>query len=193
MHSKQFVFRILKILCLFLPLYLFSFALQNYSLAEAQKVLSTIEKIKSAPPSTAQNISRRVIVTESELNSYIAYRIETEKEEIMKELRLKLFENNKIEGKIGIDLSKQKIPSFLKPYMTFYFAGKVVVEGGKVGLDLQELFLEGQPIQPMILDFIIFLAAKIENTEASSINDWYELPYGIKKFETHPGQLIVYY
>jgi len=191
MYLREYFFRRISVFCFSLSL--FSFALQNYSPPEAKKVLDAIEKIKSAPPSTAQNISRRVVVTESELNSYIAYRIETEKEEIMKELRLKLFENNKIEGKIGIDLSQQKIPGFLPPRMTFYFAGKVEVKEGKVRLDLQKLYLEGQSIQPMILDFIIFLVAKIENTEASSINDWYELPYEIKDFETHPGQLIVFY
>ena len=193
MQANQFVFKILKILCLFLPLSVFSFALQNYSLAEAQKVLDAIEKIKSALPSKTQDISRRLAVTESELNSYIAYRIETEKEEIMRELQLKLFENNKIEGKIGIDLSQQKIPSFLSPRMTFYFAGRVEVEAGRVRLNIQKLFLEGQPIQPLILDFIIYLTAKIENIKASSITDWYELPFGIDNFESHPGLLIVYY
>lgn len=56
---------------------------------------------------------RKIVITESELNSYIAYRIETEKEKIMKEFRLKLYKKNRIEGKVLVDLRGQKIPKFL--------------------------------------------------------------------------------
>jgi hypothetical protein len=166
---------------------------KKYSLAEAQKVLKAIDKVEAATGQPWSGPLREIVIIDSELNSYIAYRIETEKEEIMKELRLKLFDNNKIEGKIHVDLRGQKTPPFIRPEMDFYFAADVLVSSGKVKLDLKELFLEDQPIQPWIIDLIIAISARISNTEASSINDWYELPYGIKDIKTQKGIATFYY
>src|SRR4030043_317747 len=84
-------------------------ATSAYSLEEAQKVLLTIDKIEVETANPWTGPPRSVTITESEFNSYVAYRIEDEKEEIMKELRLKLLADNKIEGKIHIDLRGQKL------------------------------------------------------------------------------------
>lgn len=174
-------------------LFIFSSGASNYSIQEALKVMSLIEKIQVEQIEKGSEELREVVVTESEFNSYIAYRIETEREEIMKELRLKLFEENKIEGKMFIDLTGQKIPKFLRPKMNLYFGGNLEIRNGKVRLAIKKLFLEKQAVQPLILDFIIYISAKIENTEPSSINDWYDLPYGIKNIQTHKGKAIIYY
>jgi hypothetical protein len=178
---------------LFFVISLLSFSQQNYSLQEAQKVLQAIEKIVYEQLSKEKDVLKKVVLTESELNSYIAYRIETEEEEIMRELRFKLFKDNRIEGKVLIDLTEKNIPNVLSPRMTFYFGGKLEVQNDKARLDLKELFLEGQSIQPKLLDLVIFIASKIEKTEVWSINDWFELPYGIKNIETQEGKAIFYY
>ena len=171
----------------------FSFEESNYSLKEALKVLSLIEKIQAEQLEKGKNELRKIIVTESELNSYIAYRIEIEQEEIMKELRLKLFKENKIEGKILIDLRGQKLPKLLRPQMNLYFGAKVEVKDVYVRIAIKELFLEDQAIQPMILDLIIYISAKLDGVEPTSINDWYELPYGIKNIEIQRGKATFYY
>ena len=193
MSQKNFLARYIIFIFFFVCLFVISNGAQNYSLKEVQKVLKAIEKISTEQFRQDKNTLKKIMITESELNSYIAYRIETEKEEIMRELRLKLFPENMIEGKILIDLTGQKIPKFLRPRMTFFLGGNVEVQDGKVKLVVKKLFLEGQPIQPMILDLIIYIAARIENTEVSSINDWHDLPYGIKDIETQKGKAIFYY
>jgi hypothetical protein len=165
----------------------------SYSLVEAQKVFKAIDKLQAETQQPWSGPWREIVVTEKELNSYIAYRIETEKEEIMKELRLKLFEMNKIEGKIHIDLRGQDIPQFIRPEMDLYFAADIVVADGKVKLNLKEIFLGDEPIQPFIIDLIIAVSAKLSKVEASSINDWYELPYGIKDIKTRKGRAVFYY
>jgi len=111
----------------------------------------------------------------------------------MKELYLKLFEENKIEGKIFIDLTGQEIPKALQPQMTFYFAGKLQIENARVKLDIKKLFLEEQSIPVLVLDLVIYISSKLEGMEASSINDWYELPYGIKDIKTQPGKAVIFY
>jgi len=162
----------------------------KYSPKEAEKVLELIRAIQIEP---SQTQSRKVAVTESELNSYIAYRIEREKEEVMKELQLKLLNENIIEGKVFIDLKGQELPKFLRPEMTFYFGGELEVKEGNVRLKLKSLFLDDQPIKPDVLDLVSFIAAKITKTEAGGIEDWYELPYGIKNIKTFKGRAEFYY
>jgi len=166
---------------------------KNYSVQEALKVVNALNRIRSVQFREHKGPLRQIVVTESELNSYIAYRIETEKEEIMKELHLKLFAANKIEGKIFIDLTEQDIPKGLRPQMTFYFAGKLQVENAKAKLNIKKLFLEEQSIPVLVLDLIIYVSSKLEGTQPSSINDWYELPYGIKDIKTQPGQAVIFY
>ncbi len=170
-----------------------SSGLQDYSLPEARKVLEAIEKMESEQSRGDKDSLKKIVITEKELNSYIAYRIETEKEEIMKELRIRLFKRNKIEGKVLIDLRGQKIPKFVRPQMTLFFGGKLEVKKGKARLKIKDLFLEDQRLKPTILDVILNIASKINKTEASSMNDWNELPYGIKDIKTNRRKVTFYY
>jgi hypothetical protein len=168
-------------------------AVQDYSLEEAQKVLRAIEKVEAETGRPWDGPLREAEVSESELNSYIAYRIEKEEEEIMKELRLKLFPENRIEGKIHVDLRGQKIPGFIRPEMDLYFSADVLVRNAAVKIDIKQLFLENQPIQPLLLDLLIAVSARVNKTEATSINDWYKLPYGIKDVKTAKGKATFFY
>jgi hypothetical protein len=165
----------------------------GYSLAEARKVLAYIDTIEAETQRPWSGPLRSVSVSESEFNSYIAYRIETEKEEIMKELRLKILADNKIEGKIHIDLRGQDVPRFVKPEMDVYFAADVMTQNGQAKVDMKEIFLGDEPIKPMILDLVIAVSARLNNQKATSINDWYALPYGIKEIKTEKGRATFFY
>lgn len=165
----------------------------KYSLEEARKVFGLIDRIQLEQLKKPAQEIRRVEVTESEFNSYIAYRLDVDNEEIMNELRFKFLADNRVEGKVFIDLKGQKLPAFLRPEMNLYFGGRVEVKDRMVRIIIKKMFLEDQPIQPMLLDLIIVLASKIQNTEATSINDWYELPFGIKDIKTKPGIAVFYY
>jgi hypothetical protein len=178
------------VLFLFFSVYLASDV--QYSLKEAQKVFQIIEDIQIAQMN-GRMITERIVLSESELNSYIAYRIETEKEEVMKELSLKLFEGNRIEGKILIDLRGQNLPKFLRPEMNLFFAAKLKILNDKVRLVDRKMFLEGQRIQPMVIDVIIEIASRMQNEEPSSMGDWYDLPYGIKNIKTQQGKAMFYF
>jgi len=169
------------------------FGWQDYSVKGALKVLGIIDKIEREQLVKGTDDIRSVDVTESEFNSYVAHRIKTENDEVLKELRFKLFDNNRIEVMALVDLKGQKLPKYLKPEMIFYFGGTLEVQDGGVRLKLKDLFLGNQRIQPMVLDLVIFIASKVQNTEPSSIEDWYELPYGIKDIKTQAGRAIFYY
>jgi len=160
---------------------------------DARKVLEFLDRIQSEEGPASGRTPRTEVVSERELNAYIAYRIETEREEILKELRLKLLPRNRVEGKILIDLSNKRIPGFLKPQMNIYFAGTLETEGPKVRVHMESLFLEEQRIQTALLDMIISIVSQFEKTEAVSIQDWYDLPYGIRRMEARMGELVVFY
>jgi hypothetical protein len=186
--------KIIALLFLFIILIPFiSFSQSNYSREEALKVLDLIDQVQMEQLRPDKGNFKNVSVTESELNSYIAYRIEVEQSDIMRELSLKLFDKNRIEGKIFIDLRGQHLPNILRPEMNLYFGGLLEVKNGKVKLELKELFLEDQRIQPSVLDLIIYIGSKIQGTESFSMSDWWDLPYGIKDLKTEKGQAVFYY
>ena len=163
-----------------------------YSLEKAQKVLKIIDTVRSEQQEGRLR-TNKAVVTEDELNAYIAYRIDVEREEVMKELQLKFYKNNRLEGKIGIDLRGQNLPFSLKPKMSIFFSADLEIRDASARIHMKEIFLEGQKIEPAILDFIIAIGASLSNETASRISDWYYLPYGIKDVRTEQGQAVFYF
>jgi hypothetical protein len=161
--------------------------------ADAQKVLQAIERIRSESGAAPSVRLRSAVLSERELNAYIAYRVETEKEDILKDLRLKLFAGNRIEGLAVIDLRGRKLPAFIKPMMNITFAGVVESQPGKVRVRFESLYLEQQRIQTAFLDLVFSVVSQLEGTDPVRLNDWYELPYGIIGLETQQGRLVASY
>jgi hypothetical protein len=193
MNFIAFYLRKIAFACFFLSFSIFSSGIQNYSLPEVLKVLNALEEIEREQFRADKKTLKEMVITESEFNSYVAYRIEKEKSETLKELHLKFFKRNKIEGKLLIDIKGYKATKFLKPRMTLYFGGKLEVKDGQARFNMKDLFLEGQRIQLRVIDLVLYIQAKIENMEVSSIKDWYEIPYGIKDIKVHRGKAVFYY
>jgi hypothetical protein len=187
----------IKTLFLFLlvPAFLLGFVQDppGYSLKEAQRVLNLIDKIQLEQMEEGNREVRNVVVTESELNSYIAYRIEVDREEILKELQVKLFDDNKIDWKIVVDLKEANLPKILKPRMTFFMGGKLEIEDGNVRFNMKDLFLENQRIQIQVFELVIFIGSRLMGSDPFSMNDWWELPYGIKDIQTQQGKAKFFY
>ncbi len=160
-----------------------------YSREKAAKVLRIIDDIQREQIS-GRFKTQKIVLSEEELNAYIAYRIESENEEVMKELSLHIFPGNLVEGKAFIDLRGQNLPRFLKPEMTLFFSTKLEIRDKKVRLVDRQMFLDGQKIHPMVIDAIIAFAAKIQNEKPTSLGDWYILPYGVKNIQTEKGKAV---
>ncbi|MBN1271298.1 MAG: hypothetical protein JXB26_03415 [Candidatus Aminicenantes bacterium] len=165
----------------------------DYSLSEARKVFEAIRHIQAAGTLPEKGALREIVIKESEFNSYIAYRIEHEKSEIMKKLELKFFNGNILEGHIFLDLKGQKLSRFLNPKMDIYFEAFLEVDNGRGRMKMKKIFLNGQPVHPMVLDMIITIASRVEPMEISSLDDWYTLPYGIRNIHVHKGRAVFYY
>jgi hypothetical protein len=193
-HFFRHLYALMAVCCFILNLMVpqISLAQSDYSLDEVLRVLELIEKVQSEAENEYSGPLREVKVSESELNSYLAFRIEQE-EDVMKELKLKLFDKNRIEGKVLLQFKGQNLPLLLNPKMVFYFNGILKVKQGAARLVIQELFLNKEPVDSVLLDTVIYLASKFKGTENTTLNDWYELPYGIKDVRTESGKAIFYY
>jgi hypothetical protein len=161
--------------------------------ADAMKVVQVIEKIQGESGTASPGGPRSIAVTERELNAYIAHRIETEKEDILTDLRLKLFPDNRIEGLAVLDLRGRKLPAFIKPAMNIVFAGVLESRPGEARIRFESLYLEQQRIQTALLDLVIATVSELEGTEPVRLDDWYELPYGILGLEAEQGRLVASY
>jgi hypothetical protein len=160
---------------------------------EALKIIRFLDQVEAESLMGKSGPPRKMDFTESEFNSYIAYRIAAEKENVMRELRLKILDRNRIEGKIFLDLKGQKLPALLKPEMNLYFAGVLDTREGEARLDFQKLFLDDQQVPLMLLDLVVYVAVKLGKSDPFSLHDWYALPPGIKDIQTGAGRISVYY
>jgi hypothetical protein len=71
---------------------------QKYSPREVDKVLKAIDRVEREAATQTKRLLKKISITESELNSYIAYLVEIKNEKFLKELQVKLFKKNKVEG-----------------------------------------------------------------------------------------------
>jgi hypothetical protein len=192
MHKSLFCALFVMVL---IPFFFFGFLQDSpeYSLNEALKILGLIDKLQLEQLEKGNRDLKNIVVTEDELNSYIAHRIKVEQEETLRELRLKMYDNNKVEWKIMLDLEGAKLPNVLMPQMTFYLGGILEVEEGYVRLDLKDLYLGNKRIQVSVFELVIFIGSKIIGSEPFSMSDWWLLPYGIKDIKTQKGKAAFYY
>lgn len=158
---------------------------------EARRIQEALDRIEKARP--AAGALRRVEFTDNELNVYIRHRIVESKEDVLRDLRVKLDTGNRIEGWMDLDFSGHHIPSFIKQRMNLYFLGTMTVQDGFIRFDFKEVFIEKEAVPMVMLDAIVFVASKLGKTDAKSVSDWHALPAGIRDVRTGAGRFSLYY
>ena len=152
-------------------------------------ILRTIER--QPPRSAGDDLTAEV--TETELNAYIDYRLAQEKEPLCDSLTVKLLDHNHVQGTLSFDAQRLNLDTLLGENLDFIFKGVLLTRDGAARLDLISLHLNGQPVKPQVLDFVIHTATLIYRTESSGIGDWYELPKGIKRIMVNNTVAVLYY
>ena len=155
---------------------------------KVERLLGTIGR--QSPRSGAEDLS--AIVTESELNAYIAYRLAQEKAHI-DSLDVDLQPNNHVQGNISLDAQNLSLDAILGDYLNFHVKGILVTRDGAARLDLISVQLNGRPVKPQVLDFVLDTAALYGGADLGSSEGWYELPKGIKRIAVQQDKAIVYY
>ncbi|MHB8053896.1 MAG: hypothetical protein ACYDH3_01385 [Candidatus Aminicenantales bacterium] len=160
---------------------------------DAARLQTELDRIEALAPISAAHPRQSVAFSERELNSWLACLLEADKKNALRELVLKLFDDNRIEGKAYVDLSGASLPLGIKPKMTLFFAAQVIVSGGTARVEFNKLFLEGQPIPVALVDMMIAAAAKFGKSDAASILDSVALPRGLEDLRSRKGQIVLYY
>ena len=160
---------------------------------EAQKVYDALDKLKRAETEQPAAVLRDITLTEQELNAYISHRIRTEKAGPLKDFRLKLFPENRVEGLMFLDLTKLGAPAVLPDVLHFYFSGRLAVREERMKLEVQDLFLEFKPVPVFLLNLAFYIASKTQKHGSASLADWHELPLGIKDIVCRKGRITLRY
>lgn len=159
---------------------------------DALKVRHILRTIERQPPrSDPGELAARV--TEKELNAYIAYRLAREERPFIDTLEIDLMDGNHVGGRLTFDARRLNLDTLLGTELVFDFKGILDTRDGAARLDFISLQLNGQPVKPQVLDFVIGTAALVYGMESGGSGDWYELPKGIKRIMVNKAVAVLYY
>jgi len=161
--------------------------------AKVQKVLQIIERLEKEALVPQPRPWKEVVLTEEELNAYIAYRLKTDRVEMLQDLQIKLLDNNLIEGKAIFDLSGENLPDFVPRMAVVFFSTVFRVEGGRIHFDFKKIFLGPQEISVDFVSEMIKQIAIAHQATPQGLNRSYDLPFGIKDIKSRKGLAIFYY
>lgn len=159
---------------------------------EAEAAQPTPTRPLTAPPA-AKPGSRSLTFSEAELNAYAACRVEAEGGPYVKAAEFKLLAGDRIEGRIAIDLGKPQASGIMAQKQDLLFAARVDTEDGKIRITMDKLYLGTQAIAPAFVEVIIGVVSRLQGVEPTSLNDWYDLPRGVLRLESRPGQVVIIY
>lgn len=159
---------------------------------EADRARPTPSRIGAAAAVPAPG-SRSLTFAEDELNAYAACRLEAEGGPYVKAAQLKLLAGDKVEGRISIDLGKPQASGLVPQKQDLLFAAHIETRDGKIRVNMDSLFLGAQEISPAFVDIIIGVVSRLQGVEPTSLKDWYDLPAGLERLETRPGQVVIIY
>lgn len=179
-----------------ISLYSPSWGQQNFSgedQAKVQKVLQIIERLEKEALEPQPRPWKEVVLTEEELNAYIAYRLRTDRVEMLQDLQIKLLDNNLIEGKAVFDLSGENLPDFVPRTAVVFFSTVFRVEGRRIYFDFKKIFLGPQELSVNFVSEMIKQIALAHQAPPEGLNRSYDLPFGLKDIKTRKGLAIFYY
>ncbi len=160
---------------------------------DALKVQHILKTIEARQSNTGQKATRNAVITQRELNAYIAYRLAQEKNPIIKRLKVILRGHNRVHGNVLFDPGGDTILKFLGSDLRFDFDGRLQTREGTGRLDLTSLHLNGEPVPPEALDSVLAAVARYYDSEPGGVDDWYELPEGVERIEVNKGEAVLYY
>jgi hypothetical protein len=172
--------------------------------AKAAGIFAALDKIEAearrpgpsrafkTPPAPKPG-ARSLAFTEAELNAYAACLLEDRGEPFIKAIELKLLAGDRIEGRISLDLGKPQASGLMAQKQELLFTAGVETKDGRIRITMDKLFLGTQPISPAFVDVVIGVVSRLQGVEPTSLKDWYDLPPGVLRLESRPGQVVVIY
>lgn len=146
--------------------------------------------------------ARRTPVTESEVNSWFAYRAQPLLPAGVAQPRIAIIGNGRVRGAATVDLEaigrRRSTGGTLDLWS--YLGGRVPVSvtgilhtgGGRGRFELQAADISGVPIPKTLLqELVSYYSRTPENPEGLRLDDPFELPANIRRIEVGQGQAVV--
>jgi hypothetical protein len=145
---------------------------------------------------------QRTPFTESELNSWFAYRGGEVIPTGVSEPRVTLIGNGKVKAAATVDLeaiAKQRSSgraldpwSYLGGRLPVTLSGVLRTENGMGRFDLEEAAVSGVPVPASVLaDIVSYYSRTADDPEGVRLNDNFRLPSQIKQIEMGTGQAVI--
>lgn len=174
---------------------------QQQADAFSQK-MATVKQQGISGVRAQSNAPRRTPFTESELNSWFAYRSAEVMPAGVTEPRVTLIGNGKVKAAATVDLekiAKQRSSgrtldpwSYLGGRLPVTLSGVLRTENGMGRFDLEEAAVSGVPVPASVLADIVSYYSKTESDpEGVRLNDNFRLPSQIKQIEMGVGQAVI--
>lgn len=160
--------------------------------AKAAGILDALKRIETERGRPAPAL-RSLTFTEAEFNAYVVCRLDAENEPFVKAAEFKLLADDRIEGRITFDLGDRQTSGLFPKRQDLLFSAGIETRDGMIKINMDKLFLGTQAIAPAVVDVIIGILSRLQGVEPTSLEDWYDLPPGVRRLESRPGQVVVYY
>ena len=145
---------------------------------------------------------RRTMVTESEVNSYIAYEARDQVPTGVVDPYISIVGGGRVAGRATVDLDavrKQKNPTSLLDPMNYLMgrlqvtaAGVLRASNGVARFELQSTSVGGVPVPKLILQEIVsYYSRTPQNPAGINLDDPFELPARIREIQVNQGQAII--
>jgi hypothetical protein len=163
-----------------------------------EKKLETIERHAAKSPRPSQ----RTPVTESEINSWFAYRAEPVLPEGLTRPSLTIVGNGQVSGTATLDLdavakTRQSGRTFdlwnlVGGRMPVTVEGIVRTRSGRGRFQLQEAWVAGVPVpQRIVQELLSYYSRTDRHPGGRRLDEEFELPAGIQTIEMSPGAAVV--
>jgi len=158
----------------------------------ALKVQHTLKKIEKHHQRSGQK-AQTAVVSQTELNDYIEFRLAREKDIAISDIDVTLLDRNHVGGIARLDSKSMGLELLFGDKLIIDFKGLVESRMGSARMNWHKVRLNGQSVNPEMLDKLIQTAAHYNGTRARSIRDWYEMPKGIKRVVVQNRRATLHY
>ena len=165
----------------------------------ARKIAIISQQGTLAPRSAA---ARRTAVSETELNSWFAYRSSPLLPVGLTEPQITIVGDGKVNGSATVDLDavgkSRRSGSLIDPWsllggrLPVSVAGVLRTQNGEGRFELQQASVSGVPIPKSILqDLVSYYSRTAEDPGGIDIDEPFALPAGIRQIEVGQGQAVI--
>ena len=166
--------------------------------AKKVAIISQQGTLKTARTATA----RRTPVSETEVNSWFAYRARPLLPVGMTEPQITIIGDGKVSGAATVDLDAvaktKRTGSLIDPWsllggrLPVTVSGVLRTENGQGRFELQQAAISGVPVPKTILqELVSYYSKTAEDPRGIDIDEPFALPAGIRQIEVRQGQAVV--